>query len=152
MLGDYVLHFPLTDFAVSLVVVAAVLDIAWRVLRRPRWEIAVDLSLALGLAGALAAVGSGLWLVASTDAGHSDQLSLHHWFAYSALAMTALAGVARLLRRRSPKMHVLQTAALVVAAALVSAAGYYGGAMAHGHADAPAVTDRADAAHGAPSH
>jgi len=93
-----------------------------------------------------------LWLVSSTGAGHSDQLSRRHWFAYSGLAMTVLAGLARLLRGRIPKMHLVQTAALVVAAALVSIAGYYGGAMAHGHTDSPMTIDRAEPAHGARAH
>lgn len=132
MIGDYVLHFPLTDFAVSLLVLAAVLDVAQRVLSRPSWRVAVDVLLVTGFIGALVSVGSGLWLLAGSDHPHDATLSLHHWFAYGALAAASAAVTARLLERRSRVFGVVRTSTLVIAAGLVSGAGFYGGKMAHG--------------------
>lgn len=63
MLGDYILHYPLTDFAVSLLAIAALIEIGRLVLKRAAWSTAVDLLLVGGFIGALVAVGSGLWLV-----------------------------------------------------------------------------------------
>lgn len=136
MLGDYVLHYPLTDFAVSLLTVAALVDLASRLLARPQWNIAVDWLLLTGFAGALAAVGSGMWLVAVQHHPHDDTLSLHHWFAYGTLATATVAVAARLFQRRVPKLSLLRTAALLISALLVSCAGFVGGKMAH----APAGT------------
>lgn len=131
VLGDYILHFPLTDFAVSLLVVGALVEIGSRFLGRSQWQIAVDWFLFAGFAGAVAAVGSGLWLVAAQAHPHDDALSLHHYFAYSTLGAATVAVASRLLQRRAPRLAVLRTAALVLAALLVSGAGYVGGKMAH---------------------
>ncbi len=131
MIGDYILHFPLTDFAVSLLVIAALIDVGGRLLGRATWTVAVDVLLATGFTGALAAVGSGLWLLAGSDHPHDLTLSRHHWFAYGALAAASAAVVARLLQRRWPSFAAARTAMLVIAAGLVSGAGFYGGKMAH---------------------
>ena len=131
MLGDYVVHFPVTDFATSLLFVAALVEIGRILFHRPGWSATVDILLVGGFLGALASVGSGLWLVASSDHAHDNLLSTHHVFAYGALSAATLSVVARLLQRRSSKLAVLKTAALVVAAGLVSVAGYYGGKMSH---------------------
>lgn len=131
MLGNHVLHYPLTDFAVSLLALAALVDVAGRVLRRPQWSIAVDWLLYTGFAGAVAAVGSGLWLVYVQNHPHDETLSLHHYFAYGTLATSAIAVAARLFQGRVPKLGLLRTAALVISAGLVSGAGFVGGTMAH---------------------
>lgn len=131
MLGNYVLHFPLTDFAVSLLAVAALVDIAARVLARPQWASAIDWLLFSGFAGAASAVGSGWWLVSSYGHPHDDTLSLHHYFAYGALGASTVAVAARLLQARSPKLGWLRTIALALAALLVSGAGFVGGKMSH---------------------
>lgn len=132
MLGNYILHFPLTDFAVSLLAVAALVDIAARLLARTQWESAVDWLLFTGFAGTAAAVGSGLWLVSASGHPHDDTLSLHHKFAYGTLATATIAVAARLLQRRITKLAWLRTVALAVSALLVSCAGYVGGKMSHG--------------------
>ena len=118
MFGDYVLHYPTTDFAVSLLVVAALLDIGGRVWKRTAWEAAADVLLFLGFAGAIASVGSGLWLVAAGDHGHARELDLHHWFAYAATGVAALAVPLRTLQRRRPHLATVKTVALAVSAAL----------------------------------
>lgn len=132
MLGDYILHFPLTDFAVSLLAVAALVDVATRVFARPHWTAAVDWMLFTGFVGVLAAVGSGLWLVTASAHPHDDTLSLHHWFAYSTLAVATIAVAARVLQQRIPKLAWLRTIALATAALLVSCTGFVGGKMSHG--------------------
>lgn len=63
---------------------------------------------------------------------NSRALSIHHWFAYGTLGVSAAAVVARLLEARVAKLAAVKTGALLVAAALVSGAGFYGGKMAHG--------------------
>lgn len=131
MLGNYVLHYPLTDFAVSLLALAALVDLAARVFQRPQWSVAVDWLLYAGFGGAVMAVGSGLWLVSAQDHGHDATLSLHHYFAYGTLGVSAVAVAARLFQERVPKLALLRTAALLVSALLVSAAGFVGGKMAH---------------------
>lgn len=131
MLGDYILHFPLTDFAVSLLAIAALIDVARLVLKRAGWITAVDILLVGGFLGALAAVGSGLWLVSSQAHARDELLSMHHWFAYGTLAAASASILCRLLEKRAPVFAVLKTGTLVLAALLVSGAGFYGGKMAH---------------------
>lgn len=131
MIGNYVLHHPLTDFAVGLLVIAALLEIGRLGLKRPQWQIAVDLLLFLGFGGAIVAVGSGLWLVAVQDHGDSKTLSNHHWFAYTTLGAAAVAVLAHFLARSRPKLAALKTGALLLSAATVSGAGFFGGTMAH---------------------
>jgi hypothetical protein len=137
VLGDYVLHFPLTDFAVSLLVLAAFIDIGRLILKRPSWTTTVDVLLVTGFLGALAAIGSGLWLVSTQLHVHDDLLATHHWFAYGTLGAASASVVARLLQKRSPVFGAIKTATLVVAALLVSGAGFYGGKMAHPVGEAP---------------
>ena len=132
MIGDYILHFPLTDFAVSLLALAALVDVGALVLGRPQWAVAVDWLLFAGFAGAVAAVGSGLWLVAAQNHPHDDLLTLHHYFAYGTLGAATVAVAARILQRRVPKLSWLRTSALAIAALLVSCAGFVGGKMSHG--------------------
>ena len=136
MIGDYILHFPLTDFAVALLVVAAALDIARRALRRPQWSTTVDLLLVLGFLGAVASVASGLWLTSASEHPHDEALERHHLFAYSAAATAFVAVVARAFEPRVPRLAIAKTALLLLSAGLVSGAGFYGGRMAH-PADAP---------------
>lgn len=131
MIGDYILHFPLTDFAVSLLALAALIDVGRLVLKRAAWATTVDLLLAAGFLGALAAVGSGLWLISSQGHAHDDLLSIHHWFAYGTLAAASASVIARLLQKRSAVFGPIKSMMLVVAALLVSGAGFYGGKMAH---------------------
>jgi len=131
MLGDYILHHPITDFPVALLVVAAIFQIACSVLKRPRWQVIADAMLVVGFLGSLAAVGTGLWLVAASDHGHSKALSIHHWFAYSALGVAALATLALWMSKRRPELAKVKIIALVISAGLVSAAGFFGGKMAH---------------------
>jgi uncharacterized membrane protein len=131
VVGNYVLHYPLTDFAVSLLALAALVDVTCRLFARPQWQIAVDCLLFAGFAGAVAAVGSGLWLVAVQPHSHGNTLSLHHYFAYGTLGAATVAVVARAFQGRIPKLGLLRTAALLIAALLVSCAGYVGGTMAH---------------------
>ena len=66
MLGDYVLHHPITDFPVALLVIAALFQITCLVLKRPQWQVIADATLVVGFVGSLAAVGTGLWLAGST--------------------------------------------------------------------------------------
>lgn len=84
-----------------------------------------------GFLGALAAIGSGLWLVSSQAHAHDELLSMHHWFAYCTLAAASASVLCRLLEKRAPVFEALKTGTLVLAALLVSGAGFYGGKMAH---------------------
>lgn len=132
MLGDYVLHFPVTDFAVSLLAVAALIELGRIFLRRPQWATAVDILLLLGFGGAMASVLTGLWLTSAGSHPHTRALDIHHWFAYGTLGVSAVAVAARAFEARSGKLATVKTVALVISAALVSGAGFYGGKMAHG--------------------
>ncbi len=126
MFGDYILHYPLTDFAVSLLAVAALIEIGRLVLKRADWSTVVDVLLVGGFIGALVAVGSGLWLVSEQAHAHDDLLSVHHWFAYGTLAAASASVVARLLQKGSPVFAKVKTLTLMIAAALVSGAGLRG--------------------------
>jgi uncharacterized membrane protein len=131
VVGHYALHYPITDFAVSLLVVAAFVDLLGRALERPDWRIAVDWLLFTGFAGGVAAMCTGLWLATDHDHSNPDTLSLHRWFAYSTVCTAAIALAARIFERRLPKLSVMKTAALAIAAALVCCTGYVGGRMTH---------------------
>lgn len=131
MIGDYVLHHPLTDFAIALLVVAAMIELGRIGLHRPQWAIAVDLALLVGWAGAVVAVGSGLWLVAARGEEHAGVLAIHHWFAYVTLAVASLTGIARFLVSRGHGFAKLKTVGLFMSAVLVAVAGFFGGKMAH---------------------
>lgn len=145
MVGQYALHYPITDFAVSLVVLAAFVDLLGRALERPHWKVAVDWLLFTGFAGALAAMGTGLWLVADHHPSNEDRQSLHQWFAYTTVCATAIAVAARLFERRLPRLGALRTAALAIAAGLVCCIGYVGGRMTHSGAGGHVHThDRAE--------
>jgi len=144
VVGNYAFHYPVTDFAVSLLVVAAFVDMLGRALERPHWRVAVDWLLFTGFAGALAALGTGLWL--DKDHGHSnaDTLSLHRWFAFSTIGATTIAVSARILERRMPKLGAVRTTALAVAAGLVCCTGYVGGRMTHSGRNSHVHTHDAD--------
>lgn len=131
MIGHYVLHYPVTDFAVSLIVLAAFVDLLGRLLERPQWKIAVDWLLFTGFAAGVAALGTGLWLVSVHDHANPDTVSLHRWFAYSTVGAAAIAVAARVFQHRVPKLNFLRTAALAIAAGLVCCTGYVGGKMTH---------------------
>ena len=126
VLGDYVLHHPITDFPVALLVIAAMFQVACFVLKRPQWQVIADATLVVGFVGSLAAVGTGVWLVAVSDHGRSKILSIHHWFAYSALGVAAVATLALALSKRRPELAKVKIVALVISAGLVSAAGFFG--------------------------
>ncbi len=128
MVGYYVLHYPITDFAVSLIVVAAFIDLLGRLLERPHWRVAVDWLLFSGFASGLAAMGTGLWLASAHD---GDTVSLHRSFAFGTVCVTAVAVAARVFERRLPRLGVVRTAALAIAAGLVCCTGYVGGKMTH---------------------
>lgn len=126
MLGDYVFHYPITDFSVALLVIAALFQITCLVLKRPQWQVIADATLVVGFLGSLAAVGTGMWLVAVSDHGRSKD-----WFAYSGLGVAAIATLALAMSKRRPGLAKLKIIALVIAAGLVSTAGFFGGKMAH---------------------
>jgi uncharacterized membrane protein len=129
--GQYVLHYPITDFAVSLVVLAAFIDLLGRGLERPQWQIAVDWLLFTGFAAGLAAMGTGLWLVTDHHPANEDTMWLHRSFAYSTVCATGIAVAARSFERRVPRLGALRTLALAIAAGLVCCTGYIGGRMTH---------------------
>ena len=150
MIDDYVLHFPLTDFPVAFLVLAALVECGRLAFRRP-WTLVVDVLLLFGWLGALVAVGSGLWLVAIMQVDHADELAVHHYFAYATLGAATIAGVARLLVTRRPKLAVLKTLGILASALLVSGAGFVGGAMAHSSEhDMPGAPSQASGSEGAP--
>jgi uncharacterized membrane protein YoaK (UPF0700 family) len=84
----------------------------------------------LGAAGTVPAVASGLMMTKGVMLGH-DALRIHHLFAWPAFGLVVGVAAWRLLGDGSanerPALSYL--AAVGLAAALVSAAGYWGGEM-----------------------
>lgn len=134
MIADYVLHFPLTDFAIVLVIVGACFELAARFTSNELWDKIARAMLILGSAGIALTISSGLWLVSTTDHGghHGDALDTHRLLGLSAGVLVLLTLMFHLARNKVPAAIAGRTVAYVLAAALTAAAAFAGGQMAHG--------------------
>lgn len=137
MRGDFwaKAHGASVHFPIALVLFSAALDLGGFLVPGPAarrgLHAAAHWAIVLGAAGTVPAVLSGLVMSKGVMLGH-DTLRLHHLFAWPTFALIAGAGTWRALgsgtpERRPPAAYLFVAG---TAAALVMAAGYYGGEMA----------------------
>ena len=128
------MHGATTHFPFALVVCAAGFDTAALLLPGRRWtselQFAGYWAIVIAAIGSIGAVASGIVMTRGSIIGHG-MLRLHHLFAWPAFALLiALAtwrvAVGRQTTRRWMTLYVI---ALVVAAAFVAAAAYWGGEL-----------------------
>ena len=127
-------HGATTHFPLALALCSVACDAAGLVLaRRPlggELRAAGYWTMILGAIGTLPAVLSGLLMTKGSLLGH-DALRLHHLFVWPAFALLMGLGTWRALQGPEVSRRALAgyLVLAVVAAALVSAAGYWGGEM-----------------------
>ncbi|HWA88258.1 MAG TPA: DUF2231 domain-containing protein [Opitutus sp.] len=127
-------HGATTHFPIALVLASAVFDAAGGVLAGR--SVARELHAAgfwtmmVGAAGSIAAVGSGLLMTKGAILGH-DALRMHHLFVWPAFGLLISVATWRTLagRRMTRPMLGGYLLAVAVLAALITAAGYYGGEL-----------------------
>lgn len=125
------LHGAATHFPIALMLVSAFCDAAALVVREAEWRrglrATASITIVLGALGSYAAVWSGLVMTRGQVWGHAALLR-HHQFVWPAFAlMTGLAVWRIAARGRAPTG--LYLVLMVLAAALVSGAGYWGGEL-----------------------
>jgi uncharacterized membrane protein len=136
MNGDFwaKVHGATVHFPIALVLCSAALDLCGFAMPgaavRRGLHAAAHWAMVLGAAGTVPAVLSGLVMSKGVMLGH-DTLRLHHLFAWPAFGLIAGIGTWRALgggapEQRPPAAYLLFAG---LAAALVMAAGYYGGEM-----------------------
>ncbi len=132
MIGDVILHFPLTDVPVTLLIVGALIDLAGLILGRERPRMVASWMLVIGTTGAALAAGTGLWLATYPIYGsHADLLPIHRLLGLATLGAGITAVALTVVARRLPALLHVRLAALLLAAVLAAATGWYGGEMAH---------------------
>jgi uncharacterized membrane protein len=136
MSGDFwvKVHGASVHFPIALVLCSAAMDLCGflvpGIAARRGLHTGAHWVMLLGAAGTVPAVVSGLVMSKGVMLGH-DTLRLHHLFAWPAFGLIAGVGTWRALggaapERRPPAAYL---AVAGLAAALVMAAGYYGGEM-----------------------
>ncbi len=128
------LHGAVTHFPIALTLCSGAFDATGVALTsRP---IGRDLNVAgywtmlLGALGSLPAVISGLVMTKGIVLGHG-MVRMHHLFAWPAFALLMALATWRVMLGREPTRSIFigYLAGVVVAAGLISAAGYWGGEM-----------------------
>jgi len=128
------LHGASTHFPIALILVSAFCDTVRFLSRddefRRKLRFAGTLSLALGAVGSYGAVLSGLIIAHWQIWGH-ETLLRHHQFVWPAFAlMTGLAAWRAFTPAKvSPRADAIYLSLLLIAAAVMSGAGYWGGEL-----------------------
>jgi uncharacterized membrane protein len=128
------MHGATVHFPIALVMCSGALDASGfflpRLALRKGLHTAGYWTMLLGAAGTVPAVISGLVMSKGVMLGH-DALRLHHLFVWPAFALIMGLATWRVLGNDAPaqKMPFGYLAALLAAALLVAAAGYWGGEM-----------------------
>jgi uncharacterized membrane protein len=131
------MHGGATHFPIALVMVSALFDTAGLLVpdnpaktRRAGLHSAGFYTIVLGALGAFGAVGSGLVMAKGQLLGHGN-LARHHMFVWPGFGLLITLAVWRLVvrDRASARGFKIYLAGSVLAAVLISAAGYWGGEM-----------------------
>jgi uncharacterized membrane protein len=128
------LHVLVIHFPIALIAAAAIAESIWIFQRRPGMSPAVRFCVLLGAAGAVVAAVLG-WIHASyggfgADAGHD--LMLHRWLGTAATLGAVLAAVASEWDAFVGRRSLLFRGVLFASAAVVGAAGHFGGMLVYG--------------------
>lgn len=128
------LHGAATHFPIALMLVSAFCDLAGALpadeTRRRALRAAAGVTLVLGALGSYGAVATGLVMAKGQVWGHGALLR-HHQFVWPAFALMTGLATWRIIVRRQPttKAAALHLALMLLAAALMSGAGYWGGEL-----------------------
>lgn len=133
-LGNF--HPPSTDFPIALLISAAVAELLLMVTGRPMFDAAARFCVWLGSLGAVGAVTLG-WFFAGFRLSDLDWImTLHRWLGTGAgvlaIGLLILCVLAHRPDDRGRRVLAWYRVALFVAAALVAANGFFGGAMIYG--------------------
>jgi len=126
-------HGAFTHFPIALMLVSAFCDsvslFCGNAERQRALRSAATITIALGALGSYAAVATGLVMAKWQIWGHGTLLH-HHQFVWPAFAlMVGLATWRVITRRTAERPPVAYLALMLLAAALVSGAGYWGGEL-----------------------
>jgi uncharacterized membrane protein len=126
------LHGGSTHLPIALAIASALFDLCACLIKpgtvRQQLHSAGFYSLLLGTLGAFAAVYSGL-ILTRWDVGGTGLTWLHHVFVWPAFALLIGLSVWRVIVGTNTPVFRAYLAVMLVAAALVSVAGYWGGEM-----------------------
>lgn len=128
------LHGATTHFPIALMLVSAFCDgaslIPGDAERQRGFRFTATVTIVLGALGSYGAVASGLVMTKWQVWGHGTLLR-HHQFVWPACALMTGLATWRVLTRREPaaKPTAIYLAFMLLAAALVSGAGYWGGEL-----------------------
>jgi uncharacterized membrane protein len=128
------LHGATTHFPIALMLVSAFCDgvslLPGDIRRQRALRFTATFTIVLGALGSYGAVASGLLLTKWQFWGHGTLLR-HHQFVWPAFALMTGLATWRVLTRREPTAQptALYVALMILAAALVSGAGYWGGEL-----------------------
>ena len=128
------LHGATTHFPIALMLVSVFCDCAsflpLDAARQRALHSTASITIVLGALGSYAAVASGLIMTRWNIWGHGTLLR-HHQFVWPAFALMTGLATWRILARASaaPRPAVVYLALMVLSAALMSGAGYWGGEL-----------------------
>jgi mono/diheme cytochrome c family protein/uncharacterized membrane protein len=128
------LHVLVIHFPIALIAAAAIAESVWIFQKRAGMSPAVRFCVLLGAAGAIVAAVLG-WIHASyggfgAESGHD--LQLHRWLGTAATLGAVLAAVASELDTFVGRRSLLFRGVLFASAAVVGAAGHFGGMLVYG--------------------
>jgi uncharacterized membrane protein len=140
------LHPISVHFAIALFLIAVAFDVAGVVGRKPEYHWAAWLNLALAAVAVVTAVAAGMTAEIALKPTHEAHrtLDVHKQFGLASLAVVGvLAGWRYALRGRFPqKAAAVYLLLSVSGAAMIGAAGYYGGEMVYTHGAGVTAIDR----------
>jgi uncharacterized membrane protein len=128
------LHGASTHFPIALMLVSAFCDGASLLCRNAHWRrnlrSTATVTIVLGALGSYAAVGTGLIMTRWQFWGHGTLLH-HHQFVWPAFALMVGLATWRMVKLRSTSQRpaVLYLVLMLLAAGLMSGAGYWGGEL-----------------------
>jgi uncharacterized membrane protein len=128
------LHGAATHFPIALILVSAFCDgaslIPGNAERQRSFRFSATITIALGALGSYAAVASGLVMAKWQVWGHGTLLR-HHQFVWPAFALITGLATWRLIARRQieARLTAIYLALMLLATALMSGAGYWGGEL-----------------------
>lgn len=127
-------HPPTVQFPIALLVAAAAAEVLFIIIGKPQFEHAGWFCLAFGMVTAIAAAILG-WCFGGFHVIDADWLlTTHRWLGTSTVAWAVMLGWLgyKTLRSGGPKWRLRYRIALFIGAALVSATGFFGGALIYG--------------------
>ena len=127
------LHPLAVHFPVSLLVIAAILELFTIRNFNSRYRAGINLLVMAGALSAIIAVAFG-WLLAGSGDYGEELLDIHEWMgmATAGLGLAASILLLRVKKRSKPSLVKTYRAILFITAAGVSVAGHYGASLTHG--------------------